>query len=196
MIRKNERLRALEEDEVIVAARGVIGRLSREFAGHAEVDAEPRVAAEAEEHLFRGGFRGDEFRAGEVLLDEFWISAAKDAGACMKADVLDALAEAGVPAFAEEFYFGELGHRQILNREWTLRVRMSNRRIRKGTQSADTEGTEIRQGIGTELREAAEAEEILHAGCSPAVSVSELRVLCDTCLENYLSVAVKAAKSG
>ena len=60
------------KDEVVVFSRGESGGLGGEFAGHAEVDAEPGVAAEAEEHLFRGGFGAEKFRTGECGFDQRW----------------------------------------------------------------------------------------------------------------------------
>lgn len=56
---------SLVEDEMIVLFGLVGARCDGQFAGHAEVNTEPEVTGEAEEHLFAGGFRGQELLAGE-----------------------------------------------------------------------------------------------------------------------------------
>ena len=79
------------------------------MAGHAEVQAEPEIVGEAEEHLFAGGFGGDEFLAGE-----FWekgeVVAAKDAFFAVEMDAKDFGVEAGVPLAAVVIDLGEFGH--------------------------------------------------------------------------------------
>ncbi len=64
----------------------------------------------AEEHLLRGGGGGDERRALKGGGDLTGACLAENSGARMHCDGDDALSQAGVPATAEEFDLGELGH--------------------------------------------------------------------------------------
>ena len=99
----------LVEDEVVVFFGRVRGDGDCEFAGHAEVEAEPEVAGETEEHLFAGGFGGDEFVAGEFW-EEGEVVAAKDAFIAVDVDAENFGIEAGIPLAAVVIDFGEFGH--------------------------------------------------------------------------------------
>jgi hypothetical protein len=87
-----------------------------EFAGHAQVDAEPEWGVggvgggEAEEHLLGGGLGGIEPRAGEVFREKGGVGGLENPGARVEAHGGDGLAEAGIPAAADVFDFGEFGH--------------------------------------------------------------------------------------
>jgi hypothetical protein len=73
---ENERVGGGVEDEVVVLARGMGRRRNRKVAGHAEMDAEPRVdrggggqggrggTLKAEKDLLRGGGGGGENGVG------------------------------------------------------------------------------------------------------------------------------------
>jgi len=99
----------LIEDEVVVFFGRVRGDGDCEFASHAEVEAEPEVAGETEEHLFAGGFGGDEFVAGEFW-EEGEVVAAKDAFIAVDVDAENFGIEAGIPLAAVVIDFGEFGH--------------------------------------------------------------------------------------
>src|SRR5690606_12949614 len=104
----------LHEHEVVAFAGCVVGGDDGELAGHAEVDAEPESCAVAsggaEEHLFGGGRGGVEARAGEAGGEGGGVGFFEDAGLRMKEDVGNGLTQAGVPAAAVVFDFGEFGH--------------------------------------------------------------------------------------
>ena len=73
------------------------------------MNAEPEVAGEAEEHLFAGGFGGDEFLAGEFR-KECHVIAPEDAFLGMEMDSEDFGVEAGIPLAAVVIDFGEFRH--------------------------------------------------------------------------------------
>jgi hypothetical protein len=101
------------EDEVFVSGGHVRKRCDAEVTAHAEVDAEPGIAGKVEEHLLRGGGRGEEFRAGERPAERGGVGAAEDFGVRMQLNCRDPPAGGGaVPALAEEFDLGEFGHRK------------------------------------------------------------------------------------
>ena len=109
----------LVEDEVVVFGRGMIRGRDREFAGHAEVQAEPEIVGEAEEHLFAGGFGGDQFLPSE-LWKEGEVVAAEDAFIAVEMDAEDFGVEAGIPLAAVIIDFGEFGHGGILDRRFSI----------------------------------------------------------------------------
>ena len=99
------------EHEMVVFLRGVAGRLGAELAAHAEMDAEPRAAGKAEEHLLRGGLGAEVARARERGAQGGGIGAAENFRAVVREHGGDFCAARGeVPAFAEEVGFGEFGH--------------------------------------------------------------------------------------
>jgi hypothetical protein len=99
----------LVEDEVVVLGGRVRGGRDGEFAGHAEVKAEPEIFREAEEHLFAGRFGGDEFLAGEFW-EEGEVVAAEDAFVGVEMDAENFGVEAGIPLAAVVIDLGEFGH--------------------------------------------------------------------------------------
>ncbi len=100
----------LHEDEVVVLGSGVVRRLDAQLAAHAEVDTEPRVAAEMKEHLLRGRFRVEQGGAGQLLLQGRRARAAKNLFPLVQAHGEHLGPMPGAPAFAEKFNFGEFGH--------------------------------------------------------------------------------------
>ena len=106
---KDEGAIFLVEDEVVVFRREVRSGGGAEVAGHAKVQAEPEIVGETKEHLFAGGFGGDEFLAGEFA-EEGEIVTAKDALFAVKMNAEDFGVEAGIPLAAVVIDFGEFGH--------------------------------------------------------------------------------------
>jgi len=103
----------LEEDEVVVLFGCVCGRSDAECAGHAEVNAKPKIASEAKEHLFAGGFRANEFLAGEFR-KEGEVVAAEEALLTVEMDAKDFGGEPGIPLAAVIIDFGEFWHEWIM----------------------------------------------------------------------------------
>lgn len=111
---EDEGVASLVEDEVVVLAGGVIGEgFAAEFAAHAEVDAQPEVVGELEEHLFAAGLGGEEFFAGELGAENGGVGVAENTDlGTSETDREDGLAEARIPLAAAVFDFGEFGHKR------------------------------------------------------------------------------------
>ena len=109
-VAEDEGLVALTEEEVIVIAGDEGGGFVAEFAGHAEVESEPGVLRETEEHLFAARFGGEKFCAGQKAEQGWEVVATKDSFVGVQVDFEDRVAEADIPAAAEVFYFGEFRH--------------------------------------------------------------------------------------
>ena len=99
----------LVEDEMVVLGRGVTGGSDGELAGHAEVQTEPEVLGEAEQHLFAGGFGGDEFLSGEFR-EEGEVVAAEYAFVGVEMDAENFGTEAWIPLAAVIINLGEFRH--------------------------------------------------------------------------------------
>ena len=91
-----------------MAEAGVAGF---EAAGHAEVDADPDPVRETKSHLLGGGVGLDELRARQGLGHRLGVEAPAHARLRIQEDLRDLPADAGLPATAEIFDFGEFGHR-------------------------------------------------------------------------------------
>lgn len=107
---KDQRALLLEEDEMIVFAGREIGGLGGQFAGHAEMHAEPSVARESKEHAFAVAFGFEEFCADQRFLHSGGIDTARDALLCVDVDARDRLSDANIPASPVKFDFRQFGH--------------------------------------------------------------------------------------
>lgn len=109
-IAENQRTLALLEHKVIVFPGAEICRLDPELAGHAEMDSDPVITREDEEHLLPAGFGAEEFLPNEATLERPDVAPTEDPFLAMELDCGDDLADAGVPLFAKIFDLGELRH--------------------------------------------------------------------------------------
>ena len=101
---------------MVMPRGGIAGRLDAQLAAHAEVNAQPRAAAKAKDHLLRRRLRAEIARARQRPAQCGGIGAAEDPGAIMREHRDDAPPAGGlVPAFAVKFSLGELGHKLALS---------------------------------------------------------------------------------
>ena len=98
--------------EVVVRRRLAVRVARFEAAGHPEMDAEPGAPGEAEGHLLRRGDGLDEFRPGQGRGQRRRSDPPADPRLGIETDGGDLAPQAEVPAAAEIFDFGELGHRR------------------------------------------------------------------------------------
>ena len=96
--------------EVIVRRRLTVRVAGFEAARHPEMHAEPGAAGKTEGHLLRRGERLDKLRTGQRLGHRRRRDASSDSGLGVQMDGRNLTAESCVPAAAEIFDFGELGH--------------------------------------------------------------------------------------
>ncbi len=80
---EDQRSRWLPQEQMVMFMSLIISRFDTQAAGHAEVDAEGDHAGELHKYLFTNGLGGDEFGAGEVLLEQAGGMAAEGAGMFM-----------------------------------------------------------------------------------------------------------------
>ena len=111
---EDEGMGGLVEDEMIVLARGVVRKeFTAEFAAHAEMNAQPEIVGELEEHLFAAGLGGEEFFAGELGAKSGGVGVTEDADlGSGEANGKDGLAKTRVPLAAAVFDFGEFRHKR------------------------------------------------------------------------------------
>ena len=116
-VMKDERALLLKQDEMIVFAGREVGGFGRELSSHAEMNAEPNVAGETEEHAFAVTFGFQEFRAGQRFLHRVSIDAAGDAFLRVDVDARDCLSDSDIPASSVKFDFRQFGHDRMLTRD-------------------------------------------------------------------------------
>ena len=79
------------------------------------MNSEPVLSTETKEHLLRRRFRRQQALTWQVLREGIRVGTPKYLRVRMNCDRDDPLSDCcKVPAFAKEFYFGELGHRCTL----------------------------------------------------------------------------------
>jgi hypothetical protein len=98
------------EDEVVVLAGLVVGWLGRQFTGHTEVDAQPAVGAEAEEHLFPVGLDGPQILSPQGGLQLGGIDSPKNPFLPVQVNVDDLSTKGWSPATTEVEDLGQLRH--------------------------------------------------------------------------------------
>lgn len=102
----------LMKNKMVVLLGSESRRLDAQFAGHAEMNADPVIAGKFEEHLFSPGLRPKKTSAGELADESPGVLAAKDALPRVKLHAHNLLPKAGVPLPAIVFDFSELGHEE------------------------------------------------------------------------------------
>jgi len=102
---------SLKQDEMIVFRWPIIRRLDANLARHAEMNSEPIVAGELEEHPFPARMRTEKFRADQALPKGAHVLATKDSVPCVHAKIDNLRAAPDVPLFAKPFDLGQLRHR-------------------------------------------------------------------------------------
>ena len=107
---EDQRALLLKENEMIMFTRNELGGSGPKFAGHAQVNAEPVVCRELEEHLFATSFRANQSAPRKGTFHSSGVYASEDAFVSMERNGGDDLIEAKVPLFAVEFDFGQFGH--------------------------------------------------------------------------------------
>ena|SRR5437660_114408 len=95
---------------MIVLGRPEIGRSGPEFAGHAEVNAEPEISGKMKEHLFAESFRVEQVLADDFCAKLLRVRASKDSLVGVQCGRVDLLVFSGVPLLAVIFDFGQFGH--------------------------------------------------------------------------------------
>jgi len=109
-ILKHQRAGSGVEDEMIMFAGQMVGGFGREFAGHAEVNAQPAVVAEAKEHLFAVGLDGTELLPGQTLGKVGWTNSPEDSFARVEMNSGDLFAETGSPLLCKVKYLRQFRH--------------------------------------------------------------------------------------
>ncbi len=83
-----------------------------EFAAHPQVDAQPKIAREMEEHLFTPGFGAKQLLAGQKLKQSRSVGVTEDTNFGPSDDCLaDLLTKARIPLAAAVFDFGKFWHK-------------------------------------------------------------------------------------
>ncbi len=117
-VAKDQCLQFLLEHEVIVLSRFKPSRLSAEIATHSEMNAEPVLAGEEEQHLFAAGDRAEKALPDELVLQLTDVATAKDPVLAMQSNREDVLSDPDVPSFPKIFDLGQLRHGRRLDRSW------------------------------------------------------------------------------
>jgi len=89
---------------------GKVGCFDTQLARHPQMDAEPDATRESKRDLLAARLRTEQFFPGERRLDPVRIASSKDTVFTMQLQAEDPLTDAIVPAPAEIFNFGKLGH--------------------------------------------------------------------------------------
>ena len=108
---EDQRAFALIQDQVIVFGRMKIRRREVDFAGHAEMKAEPVVAGKFKQHSFAARRRSQQFLADQLFAQSSRVGVAENSFSRMQLHIGNLVANAGVPLFAIPFDFGQLRHR-------------------------------------------------------------------------------------
>jgi hypothetical protein len=107
----DQRVARGEEREMVVAPRRVVRRFHAQLATHAEMDAQPRAPAEAKGHLLRGRRRSHQAGADQGAAQGGDIHSAEGPRALVRQHAGHRFILCGLlPAAAEKFDFGQLGH--------------------------------------------------------------------------------------
>jgi len=110
-IPENERPSCLLKDEVIVLLGTERSWFGPQSAAHPEVQTEPSVAGELEEHLFTAGHRADEAGSRQLATQFTRIAAAEDALPRMHLHGEDLPIQPSVPLLPIVFDLRQFGHR-------------------------------------------------------------------------------------
>ena len=88
----------------------MIGGLFTEFTGHAQMDSQPTVRIDPEEHLFRRRLGGDQMFAVHSLDELIGIAGTKDAGPTMEVHTHDRIVQTRIPSLTKILHLSEFWH--------------------------------------------------------------------------------------
>lgn len=111
VITEHERALLLKQHEMITLRRSVARGLHMNFAGHAEMNSEPVVAGEFEEHPFPASMRTKKVLSDQILAKRENVGFAKDAIYSVQVEIDNPMTDSGIPLFAKPLDLGQLGHR-------------------------------------------------------------------------------------
>src|SRR2546423_3656677 len=109
-VAKNERPFRLMQNQMVVFLRTKATSFDAQLAGHSEVNTEPALVREREEHLFSPGLRAEKAGACQLADKSARVRPAKDPLQCVKLHPHDLLTQSGIPLPAKIFHFGEFRH--------------------------------------------------------------------------------------
>jgi len=107
---KNQCPVLLMKNEVVVLTRLELRFFDAQFAGHAQMQAEPNVIREPKEHLLAMCFRIQKGRSWQLFAQRVRRNPAKNSASWMQGDGFDGGTEAGVPLRSVIFNFSQFGH--------------------------------------------------------------------------------------
>ena len=110
LVLEHQRPVLLVQHEVIMFSRSVIRRFGNKLAPHTQVNAQPDVVGEAEEHLFAARLGVQDPLAGEFVPHPFQVDLAKDSPSLADVDGFDGMTLANFPLTAAVFDLGEFRH--------------------------------------------------------------------------------------
>ncbi len=115
-VTKDQRLRLLFEHKVIVLSRFEPSRLNAQVATHSEVNAEPVVAGEDEQHLLAACDRAEKPLPNEPALQRENVAVTKNPILAVQSNREDLLSDPDVPSLPKIFDLGQLRHGRRLDR--------------------------------------------------------------------------------
>src|SRR5437868_1069426 len=109
-VAKNERAFRLMQNQMVVFFGTKAAWFDAQLAGHSEVNTEPVLVRELEEHLFSPRLRAEKAGACQLADKSARVRSAKDALQCVELHAHDLLTQTGIPLPAKIFDFGQFGH--------------------------------------------------------------------------------------
>src|SRR2546423_7353817 len=103
-VAENERAFRLMQNQMVVFLRTKAAWFDAQRAGHSEVNTDPVIARELEEHLFSPGLGAEKARACQLADKRARVRPAKDPLQCVELHAHDLLAEPGIPLPAKIFH--------------------------------------------------------------------------------------------
>ncbi len=116
-IAKNERVTGCAQNEMVVGARPMERGGGEEAAGHAEMEAEPSIGAEAKKHLLPVSVRGAQGATANFPGEKSGGGPTKNAFVGLQVNGGNFLAYARIPFLTKVFHFSEFGHGERTWRE-------------------------------------------------------------------------------
>ena len=119
-VAKDERLLRLSEDQVIMFFDDESRRRDPQFSAHSEMNPEPVVAREFEEHLLPARLRTERFLPNEPMFERPHVCSAEDAFFAVQFHTDDRFFKAGIPASPKIFDLRQLRHpKRLLDEKGT-----------------------------------------------------------------------------
>lgn len=109
-VAEDKRLVPLAQHQMIVSVGGECRWFAAELAGHAQMQPQPAIARETEEHLFAMRLRGAEDRPRQCSRQVVVIRASKDSFPSMDFDGEHLLSQPAIPALTKILHFGKFRH--------------------------------------------------------------------------------------